>query len=441
MNLFESNLLCQYLNYCQTCCSDLWLNTLDLSSVFKPKKFPRGLAVRGQVCFEVDSEFQDDKNKFGVGQDFGEITNPYGGEWDVKWAGESDVEKMNPKYLALALQVSQEIYWKGELYCCVGYGEKGCCLKRQARKKRSRKKKQAKQPKSPQKKLKNTSRSPQKKLKAPRRTRKSVAKTSASPQKTSSSNVTRRVSPRKSAAKKTPTKTSSSNVTRRASPRKSAVKNTDEKTAKKAWVKSRAKKLTSTQEVRLSKAFLRGANEIDKTLTYQFAERTMKEYNLMQKSPIHLNSRNLLAGAIGQVMKQVRPPEDRPLKGNVSQVFDVLYPFCQNVFAFQDDTKPTNGGEGWCNHLIENDSYTYMDCYEHPMIMSHHVKKCIKEGDDKGYPVVEQRSQIPTPETVYDALGAISTYKSKNTRAHPDCPYLRQAPLDESLVHLRNNCK
>ena len=97
--------------------------------------------------------------------------------------------------------------------------------------------------------------------------------------------------------------------------------------AKKKWRKCRAPNLTNAQRGIATKAFADGKLDI----SFIFAERTLKEYVGLQKSPLHVNARNIFAAAIGQVMCQVNPETDRPLGGNVTAVFDILFPICQKV--------------------------------------------------------------------------------------------------------------
>ena len=114
----------------------------------------------------------------------------------------------------------------------------------------------------------------------------------------------------------------------------------DEETAKDAttptrrqWKRCRAKKITNRQRDILSKEFTLLFKNGKDHVSFLFAERSMQEYAGMQRSPLHINARKLYIAAIGQVMRQVVPSTDRPLKGNVTKIFDfdLLFPICQKV--------------------------------------------------------------------------------------------------------------
>jgi len=80
----------------------------------------------------------------------------------------------------------------------------------------------------------------------------------------------------------------------------------------------------------LSKAFTDGKH--DEQVSFLFAERSLREYAALQKSPLHINARNVYKAAIiGQVMCQVVPDTDKPLGGSVTKVFELLYPLCETA--------------------------------------------------------------------------------------------------------------
>lgn len=206
--------------------------------------------------------------KNNVGKDFGKVVNPYGDDWEVAWADGSVEMIKNPlKNLALSLQVDQQIMVNGKLHACSKY-DKGCWL----------------QP---------CESSPDVKRK------RSKKESNAAPQ-----------SPKRPKNKKTKAKAQSPSWKRR------------------AWKRCRAKKLTNGQRSILTDLYKGGKHS---EVSIMFAERSLQEYMVLQKTPLHLNCKNILTAAIGQVMCQVVPDTDKPLGGDVDKVCEVLFTICQKV--------------------------------------------------------------------------------------------------------------
>ena len=246
-----------------------------------------------------------------VGTEFGEIVNPFGDAWEVAWTdGETEMIRAPTKNLALSLQPKQPLLVDNDLLTCSHYDTSGCHLSQDidspAPTKRTRS---------------NTTKEP-----ATKRTKKKTLKTSKSSKQSSKQSCKTRNTkePATKRAKKKTLKTSkSSKQSSKQSCKTSNTKDCEEKN----WRRCRAKKLSNTQRNVASKAF--AAAKLD--VSFIFAERSLQEYADMQKSPLHVNARNVFAAAIGQVMCQVDPPEERPLGGSVTKVFEVLFPICQQV--------------------------------------------------------------------------------------------------------------
>ena len=205
-----------------------------------------------------------------VGKDFGEVKNPYGDAWEVSWAdGKVEMIKNPLKNLALSLQVGQEIMVDGKLHKCSKY-DKGCHL-------------------------------------TPVAMSESSSGGGAAGTRAISS-----PSKRKAESQQTP---------------KKSKKSKKDKTTK--WKRCRARKLTNAQRSILSEQYK--DKSLADSVSIIFAERSCQEYMELQKSPMHLNCKNILTAAIGQVMCQVVPDTDKPLGGNVEQVCDILFPICQKV--------------------------------------------------------------------------------------------------------------
>ena len=103
------------------------------------------------------------------------------------------------------------------------------------------------------------------------------------------------------------------------------------KTTTLQWKRCRAKKISNDQRTILTDEFAALFAKNKDEVSFLFAERSMQEYAAMQKSPLHINARNVYRAAIGQVMCQVVSDTDKPLDGNASKVFECLWPVCQKV--------------------------------------------------------------------------------------------------------------
>ena len=98
----------------------------------------------------------------------------------------------------------------------------------------------------------------------------------------------------------------------------------------------------------------------------------------MQKDKLHLNSANIFHSAIGQVMQQVRPKNEKPFGGKVRPVFDLLYPMCRELFQIKDPKVRDDGS--WVDKMIREDNYTFRDCEKYLEVMGHHVQRGIRDG-------------------------------------------------------------
>ena len=73
--------------------------------------------------------------------------------------------------------------------------------------------------------------------------------------------------------------------------------------------------------------------------------------------------------------------------------------------------------------------------------MFHHIKEQMRQGDEKGYPIIDPaKGNLPPDGTrVYDATSNVTTHKAHMTKPHPEMPFLRGAPLLDALEQLRND--
>ena len=80
------------------------------AKLFAPKKFPKGLAAAGQICFQLTPG-----KKHAVWKDYCELVHPHGPEWKVKYLNDGGILDVPKKELGLALQPGQEMILKGRL--------------------------------------------------------------------------------------------------------------------------------------------------------------------------------------------------------------------------------------------------------------------------------------------------------------------------------------
>ena len=282
------------------------LDPKALAKVFKSKPFPKGLASVGQVVVEKLGD--------GVGIDFGEVVNPYGDDWEIRWAdGKTEMISQPKKNLALALQCAQQVMFKGCLMECTHYDSKGCHLVASS----------SAQPSS------SAQLSSPTKTTTTRSTRGQKKSTDHEESPSSPSKRTRS----KTGTEQSPTKATTTRSTRGKKKSTDHEQSPSKKTKTKTlqWKRCRAKKISNDQRTILTDEFTALFAKNKDEVSFLFAERSLQEYAALQKSPLHTNARNLYRAAIGQVMCQVVPETDKPLDGNASKVFECLWPVCQKV--------------------------------------------------------------------------------------------------------------
>ena len=282
------------------------LDPKALAKVFKSKPFPKGLASVGQVVVEKLGD--------GVGIDFGEVVNPYGDDWEIRWAdGKTEMISQPKKNLALALQCAQQVMFKGCLMECTHYDSKGCHLVASS----SAQPSSSAQLSSP---TKTTT------------TRSTRGKKKSTDHEESASSPSKRTRS-KTGTEQSPTKATTTRSTRGKKKSTDHEQSPSKKTKTKTlqWKRCRAKKISNDQRTILTDEFTALFAKNKDEVSFLFAERSLQEYAALQKSPLHTNARNLYRAAIGQVMCQVVPETDKPLDGNASKVFECLWPVCQKV--------------------------------------------------------------------------------------------------------------
>ena len=94
----------------------------ELASKFQPQRFARGLVASGQYVYEVVPEYICQDNPSGVGDNFGEILDPFGPELLCSW-GLDDKEVLPKKFLRRAPNPGQRFIKDGVMYEAQGYNK------------------------------------------------------------------------------------------------------------------------------------------------------------------------------------------------------------------------------------------------------------------------------------------------------------------------------
>ena len=92
---------------------------------------------------------------------------------------------------------------------------------------------------------------------------------------------------------------------------------------------------------------------------------------------------------------------------------------------------------------MDNDDYTYNDCYEHREIMKHHVTLMMRRGDKETLFPLKGGKVTPGAYDRYNCeeaknLNRMMPIQPKKTKAHNQVPYLRSAPLQGVVEYLQD---
>ena len=174
-----------------------------------------------------------------------------------------------------------------------------------------------------------------------------------------------------------------------------------------------------------------------------FAERVLREYCGLQKSPLHFNRRKILKAAVAQAMSQVRPKTNLPHDGNKDVCVEFLMPHMEKVFQVPNRAG-NKGSASWVSQIIKADDFTFSDCSAYPLIMKHYVRRRMKMGHNngrlKGFPIKLEKEEVPTRDDIYECHSGMP-YRKGATRPHRDVPFLRGASADGAILALKNGCK
>lgn len=93
---------------------------------------------------------------------------------------------------------------------------------------------------------------------------------------------------------------------------------------------------------------------------------------------------------------------------------------------------------------IAPDRYSYQDCIKYEELMSHHLKRMVKQGisaDGKinqGYPIMKHDDEVPT--NVVYLLNPMRNSRPRATKTHSSLPYLRQHAVNATVIRMKDAC-
>ena len=100
------------------------LNPVDLSYLYTPKTLPRGIIPATLWCYEYATHYFDpDTNPHAVGEDFGQVSKPFGAP-EMNWTN-GDTSAIARKHLRVSVQPGEEFVRDGYKYRCKKYTGKG----------------------------------------------------------------------------------------------------------------------------------------------------------------------------------------------------------------------------------------------------------------------------------------------------------------------------
>ena len=72
--------------------------------------------------------------------------------------------------------------------------------------------------------------------------------------------------------------------------------------------------------------------------------------------------------------------------------------------------------------VMRTGDYTFRDMYDNPELMDHYVKMMMRQGDDRGYPVLRTNEVVPTSDDMYEC-SPHPRFRRASTRPHPEMPF------------------
>ena len=79
---------------------------------------------------------------------------------------------------------------------------------------------------------------------------------------------------------------------------------------------------------------------------------------------------------------------------------------------------PSRTGPNWVRAVIRSGDYTFRDMFDEPELMAHYVKMMMREGDERGYPVLrpQEKCRRVTIFTSAVPIGASAVPRPARTR-------------------------
>ena len=428
------------------------------AKLFAPKKFPKGLASAGQICFQLTPG-----QTHAVWKDYCEIVHPHGPEWTVKYLNDGGKLDVPKKELGLAIQPGQEITLKGRFVNLSHYAKNKAhfvytdCISGDESEYESAKKKRVTRSSTTQKKTSRKSRSSSKKT-SQRKSKKKPADKSNPPKDPKN---TATVQVQKETAKQSPVDPketaeltqftpaahelvealavgAAKALTKPCDPDNESVDDQHLRIGSGlaavvqnkevvAWLKCPFKALKMNTKATLGKIYS------EKTIDYIFTERVVQAYaSLQNDKKEHDNTYKVLLAAVQQTLPQVRPPSKRPHGGSATIIANTLLPTVQKLYGVQ----PKSSDSGYTGHLKKT-GYTFTQACENAELMEHFQSTMMKKGDKDGFPVVQEGESVPSE--VYDGFTEVTVgFKAMARKPHPEVPFCRYVALRDAVDYVRN---
>ena len=86
-------------------------------------------------------------------------------------------------------------------------------------------------------------------------------------------------------------------------------------------------------------------------------------------------------------MDQLRPKEIMPHDGHHAKIKSTIQPMLEHALSMPIGLSKM-GTPQWVQDRIKNGDYEFVDCARCPELMENFINTMIKEGDERGFPVL-----------------------------------------------------
>lgn len=99
---------------------------------------------------------------------------------------------------------------------------------------------------------------------------------------------------------------------------------------------------------------------------------------------------------------------------------------------------PSRTGPNWVRAVIRSGDYTFRDMFDEPELMAHYVKMMMREGDERGYPVLRPQEKVPSSDDIYQC-SPHRRFRRSSTRPHPEMPFFRLSSVNGAVLYCKNH--